>query len=205
MARPVSWLQRAPAILHAVTISKRPRYGALDIQNLFTLQPRRAQELMKMLPRIEVGMALQVSREDLLAFLERVLAAAPPGCGHHAAGEAITGIFTQILAAGAPVTREQPATPVWPVRLTPRSRSLASLPESILVSRGHVHISGRTREEVAEALLALSEVIEGDEFAARFELSKPVQRADPAALEVRGMFAELEQMEAAHAQAHAAA
>jgi hypothetical protein len=176
MTRPISWLERAPEMLHTVKVSKRPRYGAGDFQDLFGLQPSSAQKLMKMLPRFEVGMTLEVSREELIVFLKRVLAAAPPGLGHHAANKALADLFDQMLAAGAPVTREPPLSPAWPTRLTPRARSLASLPESILISRGHIHISGRTREEAAEALLALAGVIETEEFAERFELRKPVQR-----------------------------
>jgi hypothetical protein len=199
MARPISWVERAPAILHEVKVKKRTRYGAGDIQDLFGLMPRRAQALMKMLPRFEIGRTFEISREDLIAFLERVVDAAPPGCGHHAAGKAVAALFSRILASAPPVTREQPPLPLAsPIRLTPRrSLPLASLPESVLVRRGVIEIHARTREEATEALLAISTVIETDEFAARFELSKPVGRVDS---EVREMFEELEQMEAAYAK-----
>lgn len=193
MARPISWIERASAMLHEVKIKKRTRYGAGDIQDLFGLQPRAAQTLMKMLPRFEVGRSFEVSREDLIAFLERVLAAAPLGSGHHAAGKGVATLFDQILAEAPPVTREQLPSPVSPVRLTPRP--LSSLPDSILIRRGHIEIVGRTREEATEALLALALIIETDEFAERFELRKPVGRVDP---EVQTMFDELEQMEAEH-------
>lgn len=187
MARPISWVERAPAMLHEVKVKKRTRYGAGDIQDLFDLQPRRAQELMKMMPRFEVGRTFEISREDLITFLERVRA-------HHAAGKGVAALFSQILAEAPPVTREQLPSPVQLVRLTPRS--LSTLPESILVRRGHVGISGRTREELTAALAALAAVIETDEFAEAFELRKPVAGDR----EVRTMFEELEQMEAAHAR-----
>jgi hypothetical protein len=195
MARPISWVERAPAILHEVKVKKRTRYGAVDVQDLFGLMPRRAQALMKMLPRFEIGRTFEISREDLIAFLERVVGAAPPGCGHHAAGKAVADLFTQILAEAPPVTREQPLPTAWPVRLTPRRSTLASLPESVVVRRGVVELHGRTREDVTAAAMAFAAVLETDEFVEAFELRKPVQR-DP---EVREMFEELERDEATFA------
>jgi len=70
--------------------------------------------------------------------------------------------------------------------------SLTSLPDSIQLSRGHLAIAFTTVEQLAENLLLLARILEseGDEFAAAYEISPETER-DPAAAEVRQMFAEL--------------
>jgi hypothetical protein len=189
--RPVPWLDRTSEMLRTVTSSKRTRYATAEIQDLFGVMERSAQKLMKLMPRFQTGPGFEVSREDLMAFLERVEV-------HRDAGMDVPGLLNQMLAAGSPILREQLPLPlVSPIRLTPRPRTLASLPDSVVVRRGMVELHGRTREDVAAAAAAFAAVIETDEFAEAFELRKPVARVAP---EVAEMFEELKQMEAAHAQ-----
>ena len=186
--RPIPWLARLSEMVRIVAASKRTRYATAEIQELFVVMERSAQKLMKRMPRFRAGPGFEVSREDLIAFLERVEV-------HQDAGMDVPALLSQMLTEAPPILREQLPSPILPMRVTPWA--LTSLPESILIRRGVVEISGRTSAELAGSLMALAAVIETDEFAAVFELRKPVGSVAP---EVRTMFEELEQMEAAHAR-----
>ena len=66
MPRPVSWLPRLYEINKTVTNSVRSHYDRRDIETLFELQPRAAQEMLKLLPSVQVGTSKLIDREVLL-------------------------------------------------------------------------------------------------------------------------------------------
>lgn len=72
MARSLSWLDRIVPISRTVQESARSHYDRKELQRLFELQPRAAQQLMAALPNISVGRARLVEREALSALLERL-------------------------------------------------------------------------------------------------------------------------------------
>jgi hypothetical protein len=76
---------------------------------------------------------------------------------------------------------------------------IASLPESIGLSRGRLEVSFTTVEQLAESMLILARILEadGDRFAQKFEPQQPeTTRDDPS--EMEKLFVELEAMEKEH-------
>ncbi len=65
MPRTLSWLDRIVPISRTVQESARSHYDRKDIERLFELQPRAAQQLMAALPSVPVGRARLVEREAL--------------------------------------------------------------------------------------------------------------------------------------------
>jgi hypothetical protein len=187
MGRPISWLEHLSATLRAVTVSKRTRYGTAEIQELFGVMERSAQKLMKLMPRFDTGFAFQVSREDLAAFLARVEA-------HRNAGGDVAALLDHILAEAPPVTREPLPVPTH----VPRSTTPGKLPESIHLKRCHLEVSFQTSTELCQALIDFAAFMDSSvDFDGDYCARKP-----PASVgsEVRIMFEELEQMEAAYAK-----
>jgi hypothetical protein len=77
-------------------------------------------------------------------------------------------LFEEIRAEKAAVSRRKPRSLV---RRDLDPIGIASLPDSILISRGRLEVNFRTVEELAEAMYALARVLEseGEEFARAFE------------------------------------
>ncbi len=72
MPRTLSWLDRIVPISRTVQESARSHYDRKEIERLFELQPRAAQQLIAALPRVPVGRARLVEREALSDFLRRL-------------------------------------------------------------------------------------------------------------------------------------
>ena len=62
MGRRLSWLDRLYPISRSVAGSARSHYDRKDLQQLFEIQPRSAQNLMAALPTVPIGRAHLVER-----------------------------------------------------------------------------------------------------------------------------------------------
>lgn len=183
MARPPSWLPRLHPLRQTVANSVRSHYDRKDIERLFELQPRASGKLLELLPSVPVGTAHLVEREVLSGFLDRV----------HEAKD-VTALFEQLRSEKSVGSRRRLRSLV---RRDLDPVSLASLPESIQLSRGRLEISFLTVEQLAEAMLTLARILEseGDAFAELYEPEKP-EPVDNDADELRRMFRRLEELEA---------
>lgn len=180
MPRPVSWLPRLHEIRRTVANSVRSHYDRRDIEGLFELQPRAAQELLKMLPSVQVGTSRLLDRDVLAGFLGRVQDA-----------EDTSELFEQLRTEKAAVSRRKPR---FLVRRDLDPVSLASLPDSITLSRGRLQVDFRSVEQLAESMLMLARVLEseGDQFAVDFEVQEKVLSSEEAQ-DVRAIFREPDQ------------
>ena len=68
LPRTLSWLPRLHEIRRAVGNSVRSHYGRHDLEALFELQPRAAQQLLGLLPPVTVGTSRLVEAEALGDF-----------------------------------------------------------------------------------------------------------------------------------------
>ena len=161
MPRPISWLPRLHEITKTVTNSVRSHYDRRDIEKLFELQPRAAQELLKLLPSVQVGTSRLLDREVLADFLSRVRDT-----------EDMASLFEKLREEKAAVNTRRLRSLV---RRDLDPVSLSSLPDSIALSRGRLQVNFETVEELAECMLMLARVLEseGDQFAERFERRTP--------------------------------
>ncbi len=183
MPRPISWLHRAHDIRRALLSSARSHYQRRDIERLFELQPRAAQQLMAALPGTEVGTATLVERDALVALIDATAQAEDPAA-------ALAGF------------RER--------KRTPPKRTLRSLMPhdteptewdnllgGLTLAPGSVRIEFQSLETLCLCLVSLANLLEREmeEFADRYEVRPPTPPEDGKA-EVESMFAELERMEA---------
>jgi hypothetical protein len=183
MPRPISWLPRLHEIARSVANSVRSHYDRRDLEQLFELQPRAAQKLLELMPTVPVGTSRLVDREVLAGFLDRVREA-----------EDVPRLLEQIRQEKSKSSRRKVRNLV---RRDFDPIDLDSLPESLALSRGHIEISFRTLEQLAQDLFKIAQVLTEDveEFARRFEPEPPPPESDDAR-EVQELFAELERMEA---------
>ena len=156
MPRPISWLPRLHEITRIVTNSVRSHYDRRDIEKLFELQPRAAQELLKLLPSVQVGTSRLLDREVLADFLIRVRDT-----------DDTAGLFDTLREEKAAVSKRRLRSLV---RRDLDPVSITSLPDSITLSRGRMEVRFETVEQLAECMLMLARVLEseGEEFEARF-------------------------------------
>ncbi len=156
MARSLSWLDRLHPIARAVTNSARSHYDRRDLQQLFELQPRSAQQLMAALPGISVGRARLVEREALSRFLEQLQQADDPAR------------FYANLRAGEGTTVRRKLRGLV---LRDVDADIETLGSRLELSPGELRVRFTTVEELAEAMLHLAAVLDKqlDEFAARYE------------------------------------
>ncbi len=188
MPRPVSWLPRLHEIRRSVDSSVRSHYDRHDLQRLFELQPRAAQKLIEMLPAVTIGTSRLVEREALASFLERVQDA-----------EDTSSLIEQLRQEKAAPSRRSLRTLV---RHDAEPASLTIMPEGMSLDRGRLEISFRNLEQLAEGLVYLARLLDGDldGFAQAYEPEAlPPAETDNATREVGAMFRELEQTEAEHA------
>jgi len=186
--RPVSWLPRLHEIRRSVDASVRSHYDRRDLERLFELQPRAAQKLLELLPTIPVGTSRLVEREALASFLKRIQEA-----------EDTSSLIEQVRQEKAAPSRRSLRTLV---RRDAEPASLAIIPEGMSLERGRLEISFRNLEQLAESLVYLARLLDGDldRFAQAYEPeAPPPAETDDAPREVGAMFRELEQMEAEHA------
>ncbi len=188
MPRPVSWLPRLHEIRRSVQNSVRSHYDRHDLQRLFELQPRAAQKLIEMLPAVTLGTSRLVEREALASFLERVQEA-----------EDTSSLIEQVRQEKTAPSRRSLRTLV---RRDAEPASLTVTPQGMSLERGRLEISFRNLEQLAESLVYLARLLDGDldGFAQAYEPeAPPPAETDDAPREVGAMFRELEQMEAEHA------
>ena len=157
MPRPISWLPRLHEITRTVTNSVRSHYDRRDLEKMFELQPRAAQELLKLLPTVQVGTSRLLDREILADFLTRVRDTEDTG-----------ELFGKLREEKAAVSKRRLRSLV---RHNLDPVSITSLPDSILLSRGRLEVRFDTTEQLAECMLMLARVLEseGEEFARHFE------------------------------------
>lgn len=132
-----------------------------------------------MLPSVQVGTSRLLDQEVLAGFLERVQDA-----------EDTSGLFEQLRAEKSAVFRRKPRSLV---RRDLDPVSFASLPDSIMLSRGRLQVNFRSVEQLAESMLMLARVLEseGDQFAIEFEVREESNNTDEAR-DVREMLGELD-------------
>ena len=163
MPRPISWLPRLHEITRTVTNSVRSHYDRRDVEKLFELQPRAAQELLKLLPSVQVGTSRLLDREVLADFLSRVRDT-----------EDTAGLFEKLREEKVAVSKRRLRSLV---RRDLDPVSITSLPDSMTLSRGRLEVKFDTVEQLAECMLMLARVLEsdGEEFVKAFE---PVEFMD---------------------------
>jgi len=187
MARPPSWLPRLHQLRQTIANSVRSHYDRKDIERLFELQPRASGKLLELLPTVPVGTAHLVEREVLSGFLDRV----------HQAKD-VTALFEQLRSEKSVGSRRRLRSLV---RRDLDPVSLASLPDSIALSRGRLEISFLTVEQLAEAMLTLARILEseGEAFVEAYE-PRPLQVPRQDRTDINELFAELEALENQKAQ-----
>ncbi len=183
MPRPVSWLARLHEIRRSVQNSVRSHYDRGDLEKLFKLQPRAAGKLLEMLPTVQVGTSQLVDKEVLAGFLDRVRDA-----------DDTAKLFEEVRAEKAQTSHRKPRSLV---RRDLDPIDLASLPESVGLSRGRLEVSFRSVEELAESLLLLARILETDcdRFIQKYEPEMPKPKPEHAG-EMQELFADLEWIEA---------
>ena len=181
-APPLSWLPRLHVIRRTITNSVRSHYDRHELETLFELQPRAAQKLIEILPSVSIGTSRLVERSDLAHFLDRVRET-----------DDTAALFETLRQEKTAISRRKARSLV---RRDLDPVGLASLPDTITLSRGWLEVSFGTVEQLAECLLLLARVLEneGEEFAEAYEVREETVE-DAGADEVRRMFAELETAE----------
>lgn len=187
MARPISWLPRLHEIRKSVTNSVRSHYTRSELEDLFQLQPRMASRYLGSLPTVKVGTAYMVKREDLLAFLNEVNEADDPHEALSRTREEKAGVSRRALRNL--------------VRHDIEPASLASLTSDVTLDMGRLEIRFASAYQLVESLWAIASILQGDgldEFVQRYE-PKPEVVEDQAATDMKALWAELEEMQAARA------
>lgn len=167
MARKLSWLDRIYPISRTVANSARSHYDRRDLERLFELQPRSAQLLMSALPTVPVGRALLVESEALSNFLNQLNEADDP------AQE-----FARLREGKGTTVRRKLRTLV----LKEVDTTIATLPSSLQLTPGELHITFQTAEELAEAMMHLAAVLKYqlEEFMNLYEPPKPLNEQEQA-------------------------
>ena len=159
MPRPISWLPRLHEISRTVANSIRSHYDRRDLEQLFQLQPRAAQNLLHLLPSVQVGTSRLIDREVLSTFLDRVRDA-----------DDVPALIEQIRQEKTRISKRVVR------RLVRRDTDPLApdeLPASIRLTPGHLHIRFDSVIDLAESLYALARTLESPEFATAFEPAPP--------------------------------
>jgi hypothetical protein len=163
----------------------RSHYTREDLQKLFQVQARQAARLLETLPTTKVGTSYLVERDALGGFLERVSDA-----------EDVPALFEAM--------REEKIAPVRRKLRFLNQRdldpmSVYGIPEALKLSRGRVEINYATMEELAATLVTLALTLQDDleEFARLYDPQPPQEVADAATRELRALFDDLREKEAA--------
>ena len=187
MARRTSWLPRLYEIHNSVRNSIRSHYERRDIEYLFQLQPRAAQQLMGMIDvGVRVGQSHLVDRTALEQFLDVLKQSDNPEnlleSRRHCRPNPISRKKLRDL-----VQVDQP-----PIRLH-------CLPKALSLESGKVTINFQNMEELANALYGLAQILEHqyEEFSNQYEPAQiEIQSQTPENKEVQVLFEELEQLKA---------
>lgn len=188
MARPVSWLKRLPEIRRSVEGSARSHWDRSALEQLFQIQTRTANDLMKILPRVAApGRAFMVDRNTLVKFLD--------ACQEADAGEEMA----RRRKAPEKISRRKPRTLVLKDLVT--DGRLIALPANITLERGRLEVTFRTVVELCESLAMVAGSIRNDEdaFVEMYEVQHgPTEaqlKAEHDKKEVQKLFAHLREME----------
>jgi hypothetical protein len=146
------------------------------------LQPRAAQKLLDLMPSVKIGTSRLVEREALAGFLSRVRET-----------ENTTALFERMRREKIGDSHKKPRSLV---RRDLDPVGLASLPDSIGLSRGRLEVSFATVEQLAESLLILARILEsdGERFVQEFEPVQPEPESEYTG-EMEELFTGLEAME----------
>lgn len=157
MGRRLSWLDRLYPISRTVAGSARSHYDRKDLQQLFEIQPRSAQNLMAALPTVPIGRARLVDRETLSNFLQQLQQADDPAQA-----------FAEIREGKGKTVQRKLRTLV----LQDVQTDIDTLPSSLRLSPGELQVTFKTVEQLAEALMHLAVVLDKqlNEFIARYEV-----------------------------------
>ncbi len=183
MARPITWLPRLHEIRRSVADSVRSHYTRRELEALFQIQQGAASRLLEIVPTLKVNGSYLAEREGLLAFLDRISEA-----------DDVTTLMRRLKAEkNAPSRRSVRRM----VRRDTSPVSLAGVPDTLRLSRGHLEIDFGSMEELVKTLYVLARILDDDleEFARRYE---PIRKeeVDEGGEDVKRLFAELEEMEA---------
>jgi hypothetical protein len=170
MPRTLSWLPRLAEIRRTVHQSARSHYERKDIERLFQIQPRRAQQLIQgIAPSAKIGRSLLLERSALQAFLDAIADGADPAC--------------LLSARVAPAPRRKLRILV---QHDHAPTTLDNAPGNISFEAGKLTITFNCIQDLASALLALAEILDNPEQLDLVEARHvPKPAPDPAALAVR--------------------
>ena len=170
MAKPISWLKDAAAIREKVSGSTCSHFHTADVGRLFGRMPRASSVLMEAMPRIRYGTSYIVPAEGLAEFLDDVLKASD-----------VPALIQARRAANIYVSRRKPRTVVLKDEL---HHGLASLPDSVTLTRGELRIKFASALELGRALAILISNMEGDwewyEFCRLYEPEQPALPSESA-------------------------
>jgi len=189
MPRPVTWLPRIREIRESVKASVRSHYERSEIERLFQVQARAAQQLMKIVgTAVKVGRSRLIERAALETFLDDLFES-----------EDTTGALAQRKVGPPP---QAPRRAIRSLVLVDRPpATLNSLPHNLSLETGRLTITFQTVQELATALGALAVVLdnESEKFAERYEVALPAQTLSEdevqAELDIASMYEELAELE----------
>jgi hypothetical protein len=147
MPRRLSWLDRIVPISRTVQESSRSHYDRKEIEHLFELQPRAAQQLMAALPTVSVGRAKLIEHEALSDFLRQLNDSDKPA-----------ETFARMRVEGGKVLRRK----LREFSLQDYPASVDAPPRMMTLRRGELKVRFQTLEELAEAMLYLATVFSHD-------------------------------------------
>ena len=165
LPRPLSWLPRLHEIRRTVANSVRSHYGRRELETLFELQPRAAQQLLGLLPTVQVGTSRLVEAEALRSFLDRIQAAGD-------VGQEIEALRQERKSAGRRRLRTL-------VQTDDPAVSLSSPPVGVTLGRGRLEVEFQSLEELAGAMYWLARALDGDleAFAREYEPASKVENS----------------------------
>jgi hypothetical protein len=170
MAKPISWLKDVARIRNEVGASTYSHFHTADIGRIFGLMPRAASSLMEAMPRVRYGTSYIVPAQGLNEFLEDVSQASD-----------VPALIQARRAENLYVSHRKPRTVVLKEKL---ANGLASLPDTVTLTRGEVRIKFATALELGQALAILISNMEGDwewyEFCRLYEPERPAQASESA-------------------------
>lgn len=184
MPKPVAWSYSAHEIREAVKRSSQQKWIRRDIEDTFKVSTRTAHALMRAIGGVENirNVLYQVDREELIAFLDHVIAA-----------EDLTGAVRTRREEATPVARPKPLMHAVPEEF--KNVMVSDLPKSIKIRRGFIGVRGGSADEVVERLCILVQALENDLATARDVLEPPRPAVKPHDSELRAMFANLEALQ----------
>lgn len=146
--------------------SVRSHYGRRELESLFELQPRAAQQLLALLPTVTIGTSRLVGAEDLHNFLDRIQVAPDINAELEAVRGERKGSGRRRLRTL--VQTDDPAV------------SLSSPPVAVTLRRGKLEVEFASLEELAAAMYWLARALDGDVEAFAREYEPTAVATEPA-------------------------